>query len=321
MPTFCRHNRFVQNCPICREPEPSRSRPSAPSRPRSGGTSTARRSSARAGGLRVRRVARAADDGFASPLVPGLRAGADAESLAEEIAFATGRLAQLAAAPPGPYAEAASEPDRDEALWLVTLVSLLSPLAGDEPFANFRAARVPWATGEVPALEGVEIGPRSPLRSAAEAPRALAAYRGWAERAGGQEPALTGEQAWTAQRRFDRTFERLGSLPGFGRPARYELLVALGRLGLLDATPAALHFDERDDASMAAKRVFGIGDRINLERRAGDLAEAAAVPVEALDLALANFGRSPDAPRATFGADARAADDETRDRVVAALGL
>jgi len=72
---------------------------------------------------------------------------------------------------------------------------------------------------------------------------------------------------------------------------------------------------------MAAKRVFGIGDRINLERRAGDLAEAAAVPVEALDLALANFGRSPDAPRATFGADARAADDETRDRVVAALGL
>ena len=49
---------------------------------------------------------------------------------------------------------------------------------------------------------------------------------------------------------------------------------------------------------MAAKRVFGIGDPLLLDRRAATLAEAASVPLEALDLALANWA-SPQ--RATLG--------------------
>jgi len=57
---------------------------------------------------------------------------------------------------------------------------------------------------------------------------------------------------------------------------------------------------------VAAKRVFGIGDPFLLERRAADLAEACQVPLEALDLALFNWGRPEDA-RATLGAQAGAA--------------
>src|SRR4029077_21123988 len=144
VPTFCRHNRFIQNCPICREPEPEPRRKTS-----SGGGSSSRGASrgtrAGGGGLKVRRVARAADDGYRNALVPGLRSSEDARRLAEELGFAAGRLAVLGADPPGLYAEAAAEPDREEGLWLAALIATLGPLDGEDPFAGVRAARVPWA--------------------------------------------------------------------------------------------------------------------------------------------------------------------------------
>ena len=316
MPTFCRHNRFIQNCPICREPEPARrAARSAPASGRSG--SRAARGSA-SSSMKVRREARAADDGYRSALVPGLRSSDDARRLAVELAFSAARLEALAADPGGAYAEAAAEPDVEEGLWLVTLASLLGPLEGDDPFAGVRAARVPWATGETPSLEGVPLGPRAGIADAAAGERALRAYRDWAQRAGSQAAALGGDAGWSAERRFERAYERLGALPGFARRARFDLLVAVGRLGLAEITPTALHF-EADDASLAARRVFGIAERFLLERRAGDLAGACEVPIEALDLALANFGR-PDG-RVTQGAGALEADASVQERAEAALGV
>jgi len=316
VPTFCRHNRFIQNCPICREPEAPAAARRAPRR--SSSTATAGRSRG-AGGVKVKRVGRAADDGYREGLVPGLRSSEDARRLADEIGFAAGRLARLEADPPGLYADAAIEPDREEGLWLAALIALLGPLEGDDPFAGVRAARVPWASGEGPALDDVAFGPRGGVRDAAAARRAIAAYRAWAQRAGGQAPALRGDEAWTPERRFDRTYERLGSLPGFSRPARYDLLLSLGRLGLADVRPGALHFGSDDDASLAGRRVFGIADLFLLERRARDLADAAEVPLEALDLALANFGR--DGERVTQGVGADAADAEAAERAATALGV
>jgi hypothetical protein len=317
VPTFCRHNRFIQNCPICREPEPPR-RPAR--RTAAGGTAAASRGTrASATGVKVRRVARSADDGYRNALVPGLRSSADAQRLAEEIAFAAGRLAELASAPGGLYAEAASEPDREEGLWLAMLVAILGPLPGDDPFAGVRSARVRWADRTAPPLDGVPLGPRAGARDAAGTRRAIAAYRAWAERAGGQGAALLGVQGWTPERRFDRAYERLGALPGFGRPARYDLLVTLGRLGLAEVRADALHVGDGDDASLAARRVFGIADRFLLERRAGDLAEACDVPLEALDLALANFGS--DRGRITQGASPDATDAAAEERAAAALGV
>jgi hypothetical protein len=247
-------------------------------------------------------MARAADDGYEHDLVPGLRATAEATRLADEIAFAAARLERLATDPPGLYAEIARlarAGDVEEAAWLAFLVAYLSPVEGADAFASIERARVPWATGELPDLEDVEPGPRTahdPRRGTAT----LAAYRAWAQRAGSQTAAYAGEASWTPQRRFERAFERL-ALPGFPRGARYELLVLLGSLGVLDIRPWSLHLvDAMDPATIAAKRVFGIGDALNLQRRATELAVAAGVPIEALDLALVNWAR-PEAQRITGG--------------------
>jgi hypothetical protein len=259
----------------------------------------------------VRQLARATDDGYRSPLVPGLKASADAERLAEEIAFAGARLGELAADPPGTYADAVLA-DREEGIWLALLTAVVCPVEGDDPFANVRQAHVAWDTGEVPSLAGVPRG----LRASGDE-RTLAGYRAWAGRAGTQEAALTGEAGWTPQRRFDRVFERL-ALPGLDRGGRYDFLVTVGRLGLADLQGAALHLGD-DATTLAAKRVFGIGDPMILARRGSDLAEEAGVPVAALDLALFNFGQAENA-RATMGARADA-DEQAQARIESALGL
>ncbi|HEX2086824.1 MAG TPA: hypothetical protein VHF89_14185, partial [Solirubrobacteraceae bacterium] len=107
---------------------------------------------------------------------------------------------------------------------------------------------------------------------------------------------------------------------GFPRAGRFELLASLGRLGLVDVTPPDLQLGEAtDQAVIAAKRVFGIGERFLMERRAAELAEAADVPLDAFDLALFNFGQSEDA-RATMGSTAEP-DAELQARIEQALGL
>ena len=89
---------------------------------------------------------------------------------------------------------------------------------------------------------------------------------------------------------------------------RYDLLVTLGRLGLYELRADSLHFSSASDAhsgdltTLAGKRVFAIGDPLLLERRARVLADAISVPIETLDLALANWGTGS---RATLGVRAR----------------
>jgi hypothetical protein len=261
--------------------------------------------------VRVRQLARATDDGYRSPLVPGLKASADAERLADEIAFAATRLAELATDPPGTYGDALLA-DREEGIWLALLTAVLCPVEGDDPFANVRRAHVAWDTGEVPSLGGVPRG----LRASGDE-RTLAGYRAWVGRAGSQEAALTGEAGWTPQRRFDRIFERI-ALPGADRGVRFDFLVTLGRLGLADVQGVTMHFGD-DATTLAAKRVFGIGDPILLGRRAADLAEQADVPLEALDLALFNWGQ-PSAGRVTMGSAVQP-DEALRASVSDALGL
>jgi hypothetical protein len=250
--------------------------------------------------VRVRQATQAADDGYRNDLMPGVKATADARRLAEELAFSAARLAELAADPPGLYALIAAEPDPEEARWLAFLIAYVGPAAGDDgPFAGVQSARVPWATGELPDLDGVPLGPRT-AHDPGRGVQTLAAYRTWAQRAGSQEAAFAGEPSWTPERRFDRLFERL-ALPGFGRGSRYELLTTLGRLGVIEARPTSLRLGGDDQVTTAAKRVFGIGDTILLERRAKELAEELALPIEVLDLGLFNWGRHP-RPRATQGA-------------------
>jgi hypothetical protein len=268
---FCRHNRLTVNCPICsRElaPElggkaPPARRSSAPAASRSrSGTATPRR------GVVTKRLARAADDGYRNPLVPGLRATADAERLAAALAAAAARLE-----PPGPYPEVASEPDLEEATWLAFLLARGS----DE--------RPSWASGESP-------------------DRTAEAYRAWAARHGSQTQAFAGDPGWTPQRRFSRVFERL-ALPGFTRSERFELMITLGAAGRYELEAGELWLTAGEDATTeAAKRLLVSGDTLLLERRARELAEAAEVPLGALDRAFAVWGTPGD--HADLAADAPA---------------
>jgi Alpha-glutamyl/putrescinyl thymine pyrophosphorylase clade 3 len=348
MPTFCRHNRFLERCPICSRtlpgsPQSGGSQRSAGARARTSGETTRRRGS-RGESLRVRRESRAEDDGYRSALLSGLRASTDAHSLAQEIAFSSGRLHVLAEEPPGLYGEArrlaAEDPER--ATWICFLTAYLSPLEGEDPFAGIRPALAEapegplspdgeeLAAGELPDLRELPLGPRSSHERTRGA-ETLIAYGQWVRRAGGpgagtagqQAIAFRGDPAWSAQRRFERLFERL-ALPGFARRARYDLLVTLGRLGVYELRPDSLHLggarglSADDPTTLAAKRVFGIGDPLLLERRAAALAEAVAVPVETLDLALANWA-SPE--RATMGVPPQTSDSGALERAGDALGL
>jgi hypothetical protein len=327
VPSFCRHGRLEANCPICSKKLEQRIAPRKPARrpvarkpaaPPS--VAVRRRAQRQAGDLRIRRVARAADDGYEHDLVPGLRASADAARLAEELAFAVARLEELEADPPALYAEVAGDPDPEEGAWLAFQIAYLSPLERvDDPFASIAAVRTRWSTGELPDADAAELGPRS-AHTAGSGARTLAAYRAWAARAGSQSAALTADASWGPERRFERAFERL-ALPGFGRAARYELLVLLGRLGVAEVRPTSLQLagDALDPTTVAAKRVFGIGDAMNLRRRSADLARAVAVPIEALDLALVNWAR-PEDERIRAGART-SGDPERRAAIAGILGV
>jgi hypothetical protein len=316
MPQFCRHSRLIHNCSICSreqavEPRPlltpGAPRPREPTRrPLAGAPRRApAKRAANLPGVIVRRPARAADDGFRSPLVPGLKSSEEARRLAEELAFAQTRLTVLAHAPPGLYAEVADfAGDLEERTWLAFLIAYLAPLEQeDDPFAAIRAVRTAWGLGETPDLEGVRTGPRG-AHDPARGARTVNAYRAWAVRHGSQAAGLTGEPAWSPQRRFARAYERL-ALSGLHRDARFELLVSLGRLGLYELAPGALALGGSDPVTVAAKHALGIGDAMLLERRAARLAAECGLELAALDLGFYNWqrcgGRQRQGGRATVG--------------------
>jgi Alpha-glutamyl/putrescinyl thymine pyrophosphorylase clade 3 len=323
--TFCRHNRFIQRCPICKETVPGFSSPEGQAGLSPAARVSRRRSkevSKRARQIKVRHEGRPEDDGYRSDLLPGLRSSQDAERLAEEIAFSNARLLALAASPPRLYADARELDDFELAAWTCFLAVYLSPLQDDDPFAGIRVAlQSDWRSGELPDLREIPLGPRTSHDPARDG-ETLHAYLQWVQRAGSAENALTADQAWTPQRRFERVFERL-AFPGFGRMGRYELLVTLGRLGMYELKASALQIGVGavaaiDHTPSAAKRVFGIGDPLSIERRALALAEALSVEIAVLDLALANWGAGE---RARLGVPESAFDVHALERAQAALEL
>jgi len=272
------------------------------------------------GSLRVRKLARGADDGFHATIVAGLKSSEDAARLAVEIVFAAARLERLGTPQAGLWAEVAGAGDIEERTWLAFLIAYVGPLEDGDPWTSINAARLPWAAveaGQTPAFAGVVPGSRGSLRPG-DAATTLAAYRAWAARAGSQADAFTGESSWTPERRFERCFERL-ALGGLGRDTRFELLTGLGASGVYPLAAGRLELGGENEATWAAKRALGIGDPMLLERRAAELAETCEVPLGALDLALHNWGSGR---RLGAGVDAALEPDaDALARVRAALGL
>ncbi len=332
MPRFCRHSRFIERCPICRETVPGLEPVKRPA-----GAGGARRAAAGSGGTRTHKRAgsgksvrvytdgslRGQDDGYSCELVPGLHNSGDAQRLAEELAFASGRLNLLSASPPDLYAEVRQQESWEHATWMCFLIAYLSPLQGNDPFLGIRRAlEADLEAGELPNLDAIPLGPRT-SHDYSRGTRTLEAYLQWMQRAGSQVRAFSGDHNWSESRRFERLFERL-ALPGLGRMGRYDLLLTLGRLGLYELEPDSLHLGggrmeaTNDLTTLAAKRLFGIGDPLLLERRALALAEAASVPIEVLDLAFANWGTGE---RATLGVAADIGDAHVSEHAGAALEL
>jgi hypothetical protein len=248
--------------------------------------------------------------------------------LADQLAFANGRLLVLAGEHadvqmPALYAEAqaVAASDLEQATWICFLSAYLCPLEGPQPFAGIESALAAERDG-LEDLAEISLGPRT-SHDPARGSETLDAYRGWYRQAGSQAAAFAGDPSWTPERRFERIFERL-ALPGFTRAARHELLVLLGSLGLYELRAGSLQFSSgrgaasEDPATLAAKRVFAIGDSLLLERRAKALVEACSIPSAALEPALADWGSGT---RATRGFPPETADEETRLRVRDALGL
>jgi hypothetical protein len=341
MSRFCRHSRFIERCPICRDTVPGlapagkSSKLAAGTRRASSSGSAAARRGTRSGvrNLRVYRdgAPRGEDDGYRCALVPTLHNSTDAQRLAQEIAFSHGRLLALDDSPPGLYAEVRQQGSWERATWMCFLIAYLSPLQGDTPFLGIRQALrasgggdVPdWrAAGDLPDLSDIPLGPRT-SHDPARGLDTLRAYLQWAERAGSQVRAFSGDPTWSEERRFERVFERL-QLPGLARMARYDMLVTVGCLGLYEMHADSMHFaggatHATDDlATLTAKRLFGIGDPLILERRAAALAEAISVPLATLDLAFANWGA---AERANLGMPDECSDADALQRAQVALEL
>jgi hypothetical protein len=313
---YCRHGTLIERCPICHATVEAAARATlAPHKRRRSNDTKPRSQISSRGGLTVRHEVRSDDDGYRSPLAPGLRSTADAQRLAGEIGFAAARLQALEQDPPGLYAQIADGGDVEEATWLALLTTYLGPLEGERPFSAIEAVRTAWPA--LPELADAELGPRG-THERARGATALAAYVRFAQRAGSQQLAFTGDASWTPAQRFERIHERL-VLPGLHRRARYELLVTLGRLGRFPLAAPGLLLTEEDRVMLAAKRVFAIGDRLTLERRARELAAATSAPVEALDLALENWARSDRITQGFAGVSLGGADERAQAVAAAAL--
>src|SRR3954468_19073348 len=174
---FCRHNRLTSKCPICSRELDENLRAQAPARPRA--------TSARSGASsRPRARSSSGPGGVATRKLARAADDGYRNALVPGLR-ATADARRLAIAltdaarrldPPGPWEDVATEPDLETATFTAFLHALGE---GDHD-------------------------------------RTIQAYEAWAERAGSQQAAITGEPSWTPERRFGRVFERL-ALPGFNR--------------------------------------------------------------------------------------------------------
>jgi hypothetical protein len=318
---FCRHGRREDRCVICLREKRAKaaSKPKNPgkvtsarrtesshaaSRSAASGALAGRRRAATSSSVKVTKLTRHAGDGWSHELLPGLSASRDAHDLLRELSRARVRLDRLATDAPGPYATARAlaggeAEDREEAVWILFQTAYYGPLEGGEPFREIDRLLVRWdeALPDLETLQGAQVGPRG-AHAHDRGVATLQGYRDWARKVGGQVKGL-GAGGTDPARRFDAAYRAL-ALPGLTRPARYEFVVTLGRLGLIDVTPWSLLLDAgRDPVSVAAKRAFLTGDAVLLQRRFGAFQRELGVPVAAFDLGLLNWDLrpSPTAPK------------------------
>ena len=335
MPTFCRHNRFIERCPICSKTLPGNEPPArtpqrAPEQRRARARGTRRRARRRAAdGLRVHREGRAADDGYARELVPGPARLRRRPAPGGEIAFSSARLPRSPRSRRAPTARRATRPRAATSsgppgsCFLLAYLSPLPRASSRSPGVRGRARR-----GAEPRRHAASSGtarrrPRGPRSShePGSGTRDAAAYAQWAERAGGAGGGLHGRRRRGRPSAASSACSNGSRCPGSAARA----LRAAG-----DARPA------RRSTSCAPTRCTGrrAARRARTRRRwppsacsgsATRCCSSAAprrwprprVPLEALDLALFNWASPASGRRSGSGRSS----DRRAERAGAALGL
>ena len=149
------------------------------------------------------------------------------------------------------------------------LVVYLGPLEEDDPFAAITAVRCPWGIASDLTQARSGRAERTTRRGNRDG-RGLPPLRGTGREPGGGDQRRSG---WTPEQRFERAARasRAARAAGSGslRPARD----ARGARSPSASAPSLLVVDD-DPVTVAAKRIFGIGDRMILESRAKRLASA-----------------------------------------------
>ena len=330
VPTFCRHNRLIQNCPICsREqsielrpvvsssaPRVSSAAPSAPARPGRGRAPARGRRPAACGSAGSRAAPRTA---ITRACCPGLRSSDGRRAAGRGARLRRRRLVELRSAirpgcmprwsPPscGPRgADVARVPDR---------VSV--PARERRSVRGDRAGAHVVGVGRAPSLDGVETGPRTAHDPGARDPHARGLPRlGGARRlAGGRVRRRGGVDARAPLRAGVRA-------PRATRPAPRRALRAARHAR---ARSASTSYAGGIAAARRRRRGHGRGqagarDRRPAAARAARRASSpmpASVPLEALDLGLLQLG--PRGTRAGLESPpARRPDPDVSERVRAA---
>ena len=332
MPTFCRHNRFVERCPICSRTLPSGRRDE---RGRAGARSLgarqdrARRVRARTGrreGVRVVQArARTTATAAGSSRACGrrrTRGGWPRRS----------RSRRPAAAPAGGPAGAVRRGPRARRRAISSgrrgpvLIAYLSPARGRTVGASARRSRLPGPRGSrrsasgrgprIPDLDGLRSVrvPRT-IRRAARTLRAYGSGRSApappSARAGPARSQVAPSSATLVEPRAPlRACSSASRSPALRGPPLRAPDPARGASGSTSCGPtrctsAAPRPGADDPATLAAKRVFAIGDP-RCSSAAPPRSRRRAAPLDALDLALANWGVEE---RATLGFRAASADE------------
>ena len=146
-------------------------------------------------------------------------------------------------------------------------------------------------------LDEVARGPRS-SHQPGSGTRTLAAYAQWAERSGGQSAAFAGEQGWSPERRFARVFERLVAARASTAARGTSCWCRSAGSASMTCAQSRCSWGQREGSAAARTRrrsprsaCSGSAIRCCSTAAPLTLAEAAGVPLEALDLALFNWSR------------------------------
>ena len=204
MPTFCRHNRLVQNCPICSKEQhvdmrpvvspgghtvrPPRARRSRAPAPRAAAPERRARTRRGSGGLTVRRLSRAAEDGFRSRSSPGCAPAPTPSASPRSWPSPPPGSSGSPPIPPGstPRSPMPSRPI-EERTWLAFLIAYLGPptTRSRSPASSRRARH--GARASHPGSTASPTGPRT-AHEAGRGQRTIDAYRAWASGPGPRRP-------------------------------------------------------------------------------------------------------------------------------------